>query len=142
MIHFIIASHHNMAQGVKETINFLTADAYSIGSICAYVDEKVELAQQIENYLEAVKDQDTVFVFTDMIGGSVTQQFYPYLSERFHVITGINLPLVLSLVLQMNQIQGEEGAHVKELIKSTIEDAKNQIIYLNTMNFNQDEEDE
>ena len=38
-------------------------------------------------------------MMTDMLGGSVNQQFCPYVNDHRHLICGINLPCALSLVI-------------------------------------------
>jgi PTS system mannose-specific IIA component len=62
----------------------------------------------------------------------------PYLNHpNIHVITGINLPLVLSLT-----ILPEETKLTKAFILQEIEYAKDQIIYMNDHTIQIDDDDE
>ena len=72
-----------------------------------------------------------------MMGGSVYQKFYPYMSDKVHVVCGINLPLTLALVLE-----SEDTPLTQELVHQYVEDSKNQIVYVNEVNFAVDEDDE
>ena len=72
-----------------------------------------------------------------MMGVSVYQKFYPYMSDKVHVVCGINLPLTLALVLE-----SEDTPLTQELVHQYVEDSKNQIVYVNEVNFAVDEDDE
>lgn len=65
-------------------------------------------------------------VFTDLLGGSVNQEFVRQLKPNVHVIAGMNLPIIMTLLLQL-----ENQPLSEELITQSIEEAKNQIIYVN-----------
>ena len=123
MRRYIIASHHKLAYGLKDTVDFLTNGIKKIYDVNAYVEDG-------EKPIE-------VLVFADMMGGSVYQKFYPYMSDKVHVVCGINLPLTLALVLE-----SEDTPLTQELVHQYVEDSKNQIVYVNEVNFAVDEDDE
>lgn len=129
----IIASHHRLASGMADTIQFLSGKQ-DIIVLDAYVDS-TEITSDVDDLMNSVKDEE-VFIFTDMLGGSVTQYFAPYANEHIHIICGMNLPLILSFVL-MNK----EKISVEE-IEAIIKDSKESIIYINTYRTEDFDEDE
>ncbi|WP_407045628.1 PTS sugar transporter subunit IIA, partial [Enterococcus faecium] len=68
----IIASHSTLAEGFKETLEFLTGIQSRINSLCAYVEGTEEIDQKIP---ELLATSDEVIILTDMAGGSVNQKF-------------------------------------------------------------------
>ncbi|MEY8371617.1 PTS N-acetylglucosamine transporter subunit IIBC [Aerococcaceae bacterium 50-4] len=136
----IIASHHNLASGFKDTINYIVPDSVEILDINAYVEQE-EIETEIVSKLNNFSHTEQIFVFTDLLGGSVNQEFVKYLNEyNIELITGINLPLIMTIVLSM----AEDSNLSKEHIRSIIEEAKAQIIYVNDYLEDQglDEDDE
>ena len=105
MRRYIIASHHKLAYGLKDTVDFLTNGIKKIYDVNAYVEDVEDGEKPIEELVSELfasfDENDEVLVFADMTGGSVYQKFYPYLSDKVHVVCGINLPLTLALVLEM-----------------------------------------
>lgn len=136
MRHIIIATHYNFAEGLESTVKFLTS-VNDIKVICAYVDEHVEIEREIEKIFSDInKIDDEVLIFTDILGGSVNQKFIPYIGEKIHLITGINLPVIMSLVLK------EDKLITKEEIEDVIEEARQQIVYVNNFNNEKSDDDE
>lgn len=136
MRHIIIATHYNFAEGLESTVKFLTS-INDIKVICAYVDENIEIEKEIEKIFSNInKLDDEVLIFTDILGGSVNQKFIPYIRENVHLITGINLPVVMSLVLKGDELI------TKEEIEDAIEEARQQIIYVNNFNNEKSDDDE
>lgn len=138
MRRYIIASHHKLAYGLKDTVYFLTNGIKKIYDVNAYIEDEEKSIEEVVSELFASFDKnDEVLVFADMMGGSVYQKFYPYMSDKVHVVCGINLPLTLALVLE-----SEDTPLTQELVHQYVEDSKNQIVYVNEVNFAVDEDDE
>lgn len=127
----VIASHSYMAKGMKESIEFLSGENKNISFLSAYVEEK-DIEEDIERLINI---EDEIYVLTDIGSGSVTQKFYPYMSDKVHIISGINLPLALSLAIQLDTFDSKN-------IDLLIEEAKNQIIYINKYALEITDEDE
>ncbi|WP_018664848.1 PTS sugar transporter subunit IIA [Heyndrickxia acidiproducens] len=133
----MIASHHKMAEGIKDTLNYITGGQGNVHAFSAYLTN-APVQEEIEALLKDTKDEDEVLVFTDLLGGSVNQAFFPYTSRpHFHVITGMNLPVILSLLLESG-----DGYLTAEQIQSALQDAKEQLVYVNDYVANLPEEDE
>lgn len=129
MRRFIFASHHKLAYGLKDTVDFLTGATKIIYDINAYVDDETkDIDTVVAELFASFDDEDEVVVLVDMMGGSVYQKFYPYMSEKVHVICGINLPMALSLVLAP-----EDERLTSEKVEQVLMDCKNQLVYVNKM---------
>lgn len=129
MRRFIFASHHYLAYGLKDTVDFLTSKARTIYDINAYVEDKEQdLEIRVKELFETFDPQDEVIVLTDLLGGSVYQKFYPYISEQVHVLCGMNLPMAMSMVLA-----SEDMPFTEMRIAEIVEDCKNQIVYVNKL---------
>ena len=93
----VVASHSLLAQGFKDTLEFLTGKSDAVNAVCAYVNDNGEgLDAAVE---AALSGTDEVVVLTDALGGSVNQRFSRFASDRIHVIAGVNLPLAMTVAL-------------------------------------------
>ena len=138
MRRFIFASHHKLAYGLKDTVDFLTGATKIIYDINAYLDDETkDIDTVVAELFASFDDEDEVVVLVDMMGGSVYQKFYPYMSEKVHVICGMNLPMALSLVLAP-----EDERLTSEKVEQVLMDCKNQLVYVNKMAASVDEDNE
>ncbi len=138
MRRFIFASHHKLAYGLKDTVDFLTGATKIIYDINAYLDDETkDIDTVVAELFASFDDEDEVVVLVDMMGGSVYQKFYPYMSDKVHVICGMNLPMALSLVLAP-----EDECLTSEKVEQVLMDCKNQLVYVNKMAASVDEDDE
>ncbi len=138
MRRFIFASHHKLAYGLKDTVDFLTGSTKAIYDINAYLDDETkDIDTVVAELFASFDDEDEVVVLVDMMGGSVYQKFYPYMSEKVHIICGMNLPMALSFVLVP-----EDECLTSEKVEQVLMDCKNQLVYVNKMAASVDEDDE
>ena len=138
MRRFIFASHHKLAYGLKDTVDFLTGSTKAIYDINAYLDDETkDIDKVVAELFASFDDEDEVVVLVDMMGGSVYQKFYPYMSEKVHIICGMNLPMALSFVLVP-----EDECLTSEKVEQVLMDCKNQLVYVNKMAASVDEDDE
>lgn len=120
----VVASHSLLAQGLKDTLEFLTGKADAVSAVCAYVNDNGEgLDAAVE---AALAGADEVVVLTDMVGGSVNQRFSRFASDRVHVIAGVNLPLAMAVALA--------GPGEQLDFDALVDEARQQIIYVNAAN--------
>ena len=125
MVKVIIASHHKLADGMGDTLKYLVPSLTDIETVSAYLDNE-PIDSAVEAALGRCRDTEDVVVFTDLLGGSINQEFVRQLKPNVHVIAGMNLPIIMTLLLQL-----ENQPLSEELITQSIEEAKNQIIYVN-----------
>ena len=136
MVRYIFASHYRMADGLKETFEFLTSVKENLYTISAYVTEDYNIEEEIKKIFDGFQKDDKVVVMTDVLSGSVNQKFIPYMGENVFLITGINVPLAMELVLR------PEECINKEQLSQSIEMAKETIQFVNEINANIDDDDE
>lgn len=138
MTKVIIASHHHLATGMKDTIEYLIPSIGKIDVIAAYINNE-SIEDEISKLLESYPVDEKVLIFTDLLGGSVNQTFIRYMSKRnLFLVTGMNLPIIMTLLLS---IESEDLS--EDLIRKSIDEAKNQLLFVNDI-YNQvtDEDDE
>lgn len=131
MRRFVIGSHHLLAHGLRDTLEFLTCKD-NITDISAYMDD-TDAEEQIRQVFASFDPEDEVIIMTDMLGGSVNQKFCPYMTEHRHLISGINLPCALSLALQPEDVLlTKEEIHqiVEESSYQPLPDTASSISYL------------
>lgn len=123
--HLLIATHGGMAGGIKESLGVLVGNTENITAINCFTQE-CEPKSVMAEFFANLPPEDELIVLTDIMGGSVNQMFMEHLDKRqFHLITGINLPLVLQVALCF-----DETASV-DFILEAIELAKCEIKYVN-----------
>jgi mannose/fructose-specific phosphotransferase system component IIA len=122
----LLATHGSFASGIKSSIEIIVGEQENIYTIDAYIGE-TSFEDQLNEYLDTINlDDDILFVITDVFGGRVNQTLTDKLHqyENVHIITGLNLPLLLEL-----QMLNEEDS-TKENISNIVENSKQQIQYV------------
>lgn len=135
----IFASHLNFAKGLEETVKFIMPNTAEIITISAYT-RNIPVEEEISSVLNDLTAEDEAIIFTDLLGGSVNQAFVPYLSHpHIHLITGMNLPVIMTVLLGLN----DDYIDASYLEKAIIE-GQQQMLYVNSYLIEQglDEEDE
>lgn len=131
MKQILIATHGKMASGIRYSAELIVGPSDQITTIDAYVDTS-NIETQLENYFTQHAN-DTIFVLTDLVGGSVNQKIIPY-SKKSNVtlISGMNLSILMQIMLADEEITKEE-------LSQCISDAKEelQLIHIDSENKNQ-----
>lgn len=139
MSKIIIASHHKLAEGLKNTLEYILPNSIEIIPITAYVDDR-SIEDLVSGVFDTIDECEQVIAFTDIMGGSVNQEFAKRIGrENYYLITGVNLPLLLNITLLL-----QNGEVDEEDIRNAIEESKNQMIFVNDAmaSSNLDDEDE
>lgn len=132
----LIASHGELAQGMKQTVLFFAGEQVDVSAISAYVDEET-LQSKLDSFFTQVKEDDEVLIFTDLLGGSVNQVMLPYVKgNHVHVIAGVFLGIILELIFK------EELYLSDETIQTALLHSKESIVYMNTYVMNLDDVEE
>jgi fructoselysine and glucoselysine-specific PTS system IIA component len=123
---FLIATHGSFAKGVKSSLDIIIGQTENIFLIQAYVEENKPIEDEVNAVLEQVSDDDELIVFTDLMGGSITNQVVRIaLKNNVHIVSGFNLPLLLDVLL------ADAETPAVEVIESAMQNAKEQIVYVN-----------
>lgn len=135
---FLIITHKTLATGFKDSIDFFTSDGKNIIAISSYENGKNKFPDdEVEKVIAATTSDTQLFILTDLLGGSVNQKCSRYVdNNNIVVITGVNLSLALALVLE------PKGYISLERIQEIINQAKEQMILMNTYLVNNVENDE
>ena len=133
----IIASHNHMASGLDSTLDFIAGKQDNVQVLDAYVDDS-PIEKKVEKLFANIEDDTETIVFTDMLAGSVNQKFFPYRNRKHtHIITGMNLPVVLSFALESTADYITVGR-----IHEIINESRNALQYVNEFQITDDGEDE
>lgn len=77
-------------------------------------------------------------IFTDMLAGSVNQKFFPYRSRpHTQIVTGMNLPVVLAVTMEST-----DDYLTSQKMRELIDQARQQLVYVNDINIEADDDDE
>ena len=115
---FLIASHGKFASGLKSSIKILTGKT-NISTIDEYLDgskNKTNIDVPLNKFLDSLEEKDIGIIFTDLIGGSVNREVMLKIAnttKNVFVITSVNLPTVLSVVLDGGEMSEK---HLNEII--------------------------
>ena len=104
MKQILIATHGKMASGIRYTAELIVGKMAEITTIDAYVTPEDNVEKKFEEYF-AQHENDRIFVFTDLMGGSVNQKLLGYSQkENVTLITGTNLPVLMQIKTALQKI--------------------------------------
>ena len=117
MATIILASHGEFAQGLKQTATMIIGDSVPIHALSAFRDEDESILVQIKKLLATIDIEET-YILTDILGGSVNNDMLTIIKEYegLQLITGMNLPLVISIATYNGKIGASE---LEKLIKES-----------------------
>lgn len=121
----VIATHAQMAKGIKETVEYIMGKQSNLFAIPAYTSGFESVKESLEEIIAQYRHRN-VFVLTDLLGGSVNTEVSTLLSNypQLRLIAGVNLPLVIQCLLTKNLQQ-------PEILNQVIGDAKESITLIN-----------
>lgn len=123
---FVIATHGLMADGMKDSVAFITGIKDSIQAI-SFFTQDLNYQQVVSDVFKDKKEEDEIIIFTDIYYGSVCQQFMPYLGlSNVHMISGINLPLILEIIMTSSELNAD-------LLKNIIISSREQLAYVDPL---------
>lgn len=121
----LITTHGNFAEGICSAAKIIVGELKDVTFINAYVDD-IDIKNELKVYFAK---NDNVLVLTDLFGGSVNQEVMKYKeSNHLQIITGINLPLILEILIANNNYDLD----LREILE-IVDSSKKQIIYVNQL---------
>lgn len=128
MISYILISHGSMAVGVMDDLELVTGKTehiYALG--LAWGETTKSFSSRLELLIRKCLPLGEVIVVSDFFLGTPFNVTIP-LGERyqFHHLTGMSMPMMLSLVCDYT-----EGANVQELCATALRKAKEQPMDVN-----------
>jgi mannose/fructose-specific phosphotransferase system component IIA len=125
---FLIATHGQFARGVKSSLDIIIGQTENVFLIEAYVEENKGIESEMEAILENIGEGDELIIFTDLLGGSITNQVLRSTQNRnVHVVSGFNLALLIEVLM------ADTDMPAPEVIESAIVNAKEQMAYVNKL---------
>jgi fructoselysine and glucoselysine-specific PTS system IIA component len=122
---FMIATHGRFAEGIVSSLRIILGDVDGIETMNAFAEDDFDLARAVKDRMERIEEDEELIVLTDMFGGSVNNEFMRYLGrENYHLIAGVNLPLLLELVVGRDE-------ETEALIESALRSASGALQYCN-----------
>ena len=124
----ILVSHGKLALGMKDTLQLIVRPRDDVIAFEAYEDGKGDkFIDQIKKLVSENVDEKFV-VITDVLGGSVNNEMTSLLkkNKNVYLITGMNLPLVITLATKTGEVNSE-------LIDSVVKEGQKGVININQM---------
>ncbi|MDO4429369.1 MAG: PTS sugar transporter subunit IIA [Atopobiaceae bacterium] len=101
MIGVVVATHGDMADGIKSAAILLTGqhDCFATVGLREGVSPDAYLAQ-IKDAIDSVDQGDGVLAFVDLFGGTPSNSVCRLLgNDSVHAIAGVNLPMLLEALM-------------------------------------------
>src|ERR1700730_14805936 len=125
---FLIATHGRFASGVRSSLEIIIGQTANLFFIEAYVEENKGIESEMEAILENLGEREELIVFTDLLGGSITNQVLRSAQRRnVHIVSGFNLALLIEVLM------ADADIPAPEVIESAIANAKEQMAYVNKL---------
>ena len=127
---FLIVSHGALASGFRSALELITGAAGDVIILQAYLEENVPVEEDLARLLQGAGAAEEWVVFTDLLGGSITNQVVRIMADlpgrdAVHIVAGVNLPLVIEVVL------GDPETPVATLLNEAVGRAREQLVYVN-----------
>lgn len=121
----VIATHGRLAMGLQDALKILASEETEIFVINAFSEDQ-NPKKTVCDWMDSIPEEDTILAITDIMYGSVNQMFMPYVTKRknFHLVTGVNLALVIELVLS------SEEEMTSDFIREAIQGARAEMKYV------------
>ena len=114
----VLASHHRLADGLKDTLEFISGGSQDVVAMAAYLDNQ-PVEKQVDTLMAALPaDRDRTRPHT-------------------HIISGMNLPLALGVTMEPTDQYISDSR-----IDALIQEAKNAIVNVNEIQVEADDDDE
>jgi mannose PTS system EIIA component len=99
MVGILIISHGGLAEALISSAQALVGNLKRITGVSIWPrDRKEEIKDRIQKKIEEMDDGDGVVLLTDILGGTSSNLSLSLTDkERVEVVTGVNLPMLLTL---------------------------------------------
>lgn len=129
MYKILLTTHGNLCTGMLDTIKLIIPSIDNVTVIPFYTEEaESEPEKELDAWLAGIREDDVALVATDILWGSVNQKIYLKAgsAENIHIVTGINLPLMLELIA-LDEGSFRENPNV---VSETVRESKDYIVYM------------
>ncbi|MDR4946046.1 PTS sugar transporter subunit IIA [Neobacillus cucumis] len=130
MKHFLIATHGELSKAFIETLELIAGKTSNVSCFGMTKLKSGDLAtEELKKILTTKKEDEHFIVLTDVFGGSITNICTELLMDLkdFDIITGLNLPMMLTLILAGDELS------IEDMINEGVRSAKEGIIHINKL---------
>ncbi|WP_084593758.1 PTS sugar transporter subunit IIA [Anaerococcus provencensis] len=129
----LLISHGHMARGIVSSVDIILGKQDNLEYLSAYVEGEPPFENELKKIIDDNRDNDLI-ILTDLLGGSVNNEVMSMVDgkDNIHLITGMNLILVISILLA-------DDSNLPEQINKIIDESRKGIIYFNDSTIIQDE---
>ncbi|MDZ4994325.1 PTS sugar transporter [Clostridium perfringens] len=125
MIGVLVATHGEMAKGIFDAIDMIcgTQEKFQIVSLKRGQDAE-SFGEELGETITELNDGDGVVILVDLLGATPMNQsaLNLYKSETVEVITGVNLPMVVTATMERDCV-----GNIKELVEKIKNDGKDSV---------------
>ncbi len=134
----IAVSHGSFSKGLVESVQMLVGEQENLTAYGLYPENTVEsLTEELERELKAAPEGEEILFLTDLFHGSPFNAVVSLMRDyKFHHITGVNLPLAITILLER-----DSAASAEELCRKIESFAAETVLYVNKL-FEEEKEDE
>ncbi|CAJ1197194.1 PTS system mannose-specific EIIAB component [Companilactobacillus paralimentarius] len=128
MKNIILATHGNLSFEFKNTLELIVGKTDNIKCFGMTKDKSSETGKkELSNLIDSV-DESNLIILTDLFGGSSANICMELLLQghKFKLLTGLNLPMLLSLVTSDN-----DDISIDDLTNKIIDSAKSGVVDVN-----------
>lgn len=127
MRRILLATHGEFATGILSALELLLGKSDNVQALCAYVDPVENFSEKVERIVSGIEEGDELIVITDILGGSVNNEFMRYLDHsNLHLISGLNLPMLIELALN-------QEPDTEQMISDVVAQIPSQVRYCNQL---------
>lgn len=122
----VLATHGDMAKGLKSSLEIIHGSVEDIIAINAFTDDCPNLEAVVDELLEQYSDEDLV-VLTDIFFGGVNQVFMRAKAKKhrnFPLLTGVNLPMAMELACMIGESVEDELEEIERMSRECIQIVK------------------
>ena len=122
---YMVVSHAWLSKGMVSSLKMIAGEKAEVDWICGYVDGNEDLEGEIRNRLLKIGPGREIVLFTDLFGGSANNAVLAAVNGRedIHVVAGVNLALLLSVVTATKE------EPLEAVIRRGIREARDGIVY-------------
>ncbi|HAT4290311.1 TPA: PTS sugar transporter subunit IIA [Clostridium perfringens] len=125
MIGVLVATHGEMAKGLFDAIDMIcgTQEKFSIVSLKRGQDAE-SFGEELGEKINELNSGEGVVVLVDLLGATPMNQsaLNLYKSDKVEVITGVNLPMVVTATMERDYF-----SDIKELVEKIKNDGKDSV---------------
>lgn len=133
----ILASHGNLAIGMTDTVEMILGSCPNIHAVSMQRNQSETILSQVEKIIESISKDDSIFIITDILNGSVNNEVLPLLNvyPNLNLISGMNLALVIGLATAGDSLNKDE-------LDAILEQGRLSIVNCNDLIKNLEEEED